>query len=144
MSTKQTASVTTDETQQIPAVEASGNADDGDADVDAGAEVPVDIQVDLADQAETETETVISMTTNGFEPSTVTVKAGTKVTFVNNDTVDRWPASAFHPTHLELPGFDALKGIAPGASYSFTFEKVGKWGFHDHLFPTMFGSVTVE
>ncbi len=88
-------------------------------------------------------EVMINMTATGFEPATVTVKKGTKVTFVNKDTVPHWPASAPHPTHTDLPGFDALKGIATGASYSFTFTQVGTWKFHDHLIPNKFGSVIV-
>ncbi len=88
-------------------------------------------------------EVSINMTATGFEPSTVTVKKGTKVTFVNKDTKPHWPASAPHPTHTDLPSFDALKGIVAGASYSYTFDKVGTWKFHDHLLSTKFGSVVV-
>jgi plastocyanin len=87
---------------------------------------------------------VISMTDTGFEPATVTVAPGTKVTFMNNGQAAHWPASGPHPTHTNLPGFDAKKGLATGESYSFTFDKVGTWGFHDHLNPQLFGSVVVK
>ncbi|MBI3385226.1 hypothetical protein HY030_03495 [Candidatus Gottesmanbacteria bacterium] len=92
---------------------------------------------------EKKTEVIVKMTASGFVPSKVTVKLGTSVKFVNVDTVDHWPASAIHPTHQLLPGFDALMGIKPGESYSFTFEKVGIWKYHDHLNPSMMGSVEV-
>jgi len=87
---------------------------------------------------------VVSFTGDGFEPSVVTVKAGQSVTFVNETDGDFWPASAVHPTHQELPGFDALRPFGPGQTYSFTFEELGSWNYHDHLSPRMTGTVTVE
>lgn len=86
---------------------------------------------------------VIKMSASGFEPKSLTVKKDSTVTFKNEGDVDQWPASALHPTHQVLPGFDALKGVKPGESYTYTFEKVGTWKYHDHLNPTLFGSVTV-
>ncbi len=86
----------------------------------------------------------ISITDTGFEPSTVTVKAGTPVTFVNNGQALHWPASDPHPTHGGLAGFDAKKGLATGETYTFTFTKVGTWGFHDHLNARNGGSVIVQ
>jgi plastocyanin len=85
----------------------------------------------------------ISIGSSGFSPSAVTVKKGTTVTFTNNDTKARWPASAPHPSHTDYPAFDPKQGIAPTDSWSFTFDKVGIWRYHDHLNPTVFGSVTV-
>ncbi len=86
----------------------------------------------------------ISMTDTGFTPSTVTVSAGTTVVFDNNGQGSHWPASAVHPTHQVLPGFDALRGLSTGEQYSFTFTQKGTWGFHDHLNPQFTGSVVVE
>jgi|SRR3989344_153341 len=86
----------------------------------------------------------ISMTSNGFEPSELTIKAGDTVKFVNNDTAKHWPASDVHPTHQILPEFDALKGIEPGASYQYTFKKIGEWSMHDHLRSSFRGTITVQ
>ena len=86
----------------------------------------------------------ISITSAGFVPANVTVAPGTTVVFVNNDTTKHWPASGPHPTHTALPGFDSKPGLAPGQSYEFTFDKVGTWAFHDHLNPSVSGSVTVQ
>lgn len=86
----------------------------------------------------------ISITDTGFEPAQVTVAPGATVTFVNNGQALHWPASAPHPTHTALPGFDAKKGLATGESYSFTFDNAGVWKFHDHLNPSLFGAVTVQ
>ena len=102
-------------------------------------------------------ESVITYTDDGFSPAELTVEAGTEVTFVNSSSRNFWPASAMHPTHKVYPGsgiekcgtdgagaiFDACVGIAPGASYVFTFNEVGEWGYHDHLRSSEFGRVIV-
>lgn len=94
----------------------------------------------------------------GFAPQTLTVQAGTMVAWVNESSGEMWPATAAHPTHTVYPGsssskcgtveeesiFDACRGVSPGGSYSFTFNEVGDWKYHNHLMPTSFGSVVVE
>lgn len=86
----------------------------------------------------------ITISDTEFSPATVTVKAGTTVTFVNNGQGLHRPASDPHPTHTDLPGFDSKRGLSTGESYSFVFDKVGTWGFHDHLNTSMTGSVVVQ
>ena len=54
-----------------------------------------------------------------------------------------WVASDVHPTHDELPGFDQLEGVEAGNDYSFTFEEVGEWTYHNHLVPTDTGTIVV-
>ncbi len=85
----------------------------------------------------------IQMTSSGFVPSTLTIKQGDTVKFINTDTSAHWPASAPHPTHTDYPAFDPKKAIAAGDSWSFTFDLVGAWKFHDHLNPSSFGTITV-
>ncbi len=97
----------------------------------------------LGSESPTASTTTISISDTGFSPATVRVKAGTTVTFTNNGQALHWPASNPHPVHTDLPGFDAKRGLATGESYSFTFTKVGTWGFHDHLNTIMKGSVVV-
>lgn len=89
------------------------------------------------------TETV-SMTDTGFSPATLSVAAGTAVVFVNDGQALHWPASAIHPTHEVLPGFDSKKGIATGDRYSFTFTEAGNWRYHDHLNPQLTGTIIAE
>lgn len=98
----------------------------------------------------------ITYTDSGFSPSTLNISAGTTVKFVNNSSLSVWPASAMHPTHKEYPGsdivkcvtgeiiFDACRGIAPGESWSFTFDIKGAWKYHDHLKASNFGTITVK
>lgn len=88
--------------------------------------------------------TTVEFTENGFVPQSLTVKVGTTVTFINNSANPFWVASDPHPTHTDLPGFDALKKISGRESYSFTFTKIGSWGYHNHLNPSAKGTVVVE
>lgn len=90
------------------------------------------------------TEVAVIYTDSGYSPAEVRVKAGTKVVFENQSAELMWTASAVHPTHLELPGFDALSGAATGQSYAFTFSQTGTWRYHNHLRPTHSGTVIVE
>ena len=83
----------------------------------------------------------ISIDDEGFRPETVDILIGTTVVFTNNGQALHWPASAPHPTHTGLPGFDAEKGLATGETYSFTFSELGTFGMHDHLNAKIKGSI---
>lgn len=78
-----------------------------------------------------------------FVPSELKIKKDDTIIWTNRDSRSAWPASAIHPTHQVYPGFDALRGLGSGESYSFTFDKVGNWRYHDHLNPSVFGAVEV-
>lgn len=93
---------------------------------------------------ETSEAATMGMDETGFSPQTITVKAGTTVSFVNNGQAKHWPASAVHPTHQVLPGFDAKRGLETGETYAFTFTQTGTWACHDHLNPRFTCSITVE
>ena len=93
---------------------------------------------------------------NAFTPANGTVKKGGTITFKNSSGKNMWVASDEHPTHTEYDGtsrsthcapnytgsapFDQCKG---GGDYSFTFPKIGKSDFHDHLNPGAHGSITI-
>lgn len=85
----------------------------------------------------------VAMKAGVFEPKTLTVQKGTNIVFKNEDTQDRWPASAIHPTHGIYPEFDPRQSIKPGGEWSFVFDKVGNWKYHDHLSPAIFGEIKV-
>lgn len=86
---------------------------------------------------------VISVTPTGFKPPSITVRTGTTVTFRNDGTGSHWVASDPHPSHTGLPGFD-LGGMQPGQFKTFTFEKTGTFGYHDHLDAKMRGTIVVR
>lgn len=81
---------------------------------------------------------------DGFHPRTLTVTAGETVTFKTAGDKYFWPASDFHPTHSLFPSFDPKTPIAPGASWSFTFDTPGTYTFHDHLAAYYFGVIQVR
>lgn len=129
---------------------------------DAGASQEFPAPPAVPSQPEMAVEHTVEVTSAGFNPSTITVKAGEAVTFVNKDSAQHWPASAMHPTHKVYPGsdiekcgtaeapmiFDACKGMAQGESFKFTFNEKGTWNYHDHLNccdkPAFFGKVVVN
>jgi plastocyanin len=104
------------------------------------------------------TEVIIKITANGFEPKEVEITKGTKVTWINEQPNPSWPASDVHPTHEVYPGssikkcgtpeqdkiFDTCRGLKQGESWSFVFNEVGEWYYHDHLNPSWKGEIVVK
>ncbi|MEK7203532.1 MAG: hypothetical protein AAB627_00435 [Patescibacteria group bacterium] len=96
--------------------------------------------------------TTINMTDSGFVPSNITINIGETVKFVNQSNLARWPASGIHPTHDLYPekggcissAFDACHGLAKGEIFSFTFTFKGTWPYHDHLAPSLKGTIIVQ
>lgn len=86
----------------------------------------------------------VMMKENSFDPETLTIKKGSAVIFKNEDKVARWPASNLHPTHGIYPEFDPQRPTETGQSWSFTFNKTGSWKYHDHLIPSIRGTVVVR
>lgn len=93
---------------------------------------------------ETVSKAVVEHKNEAFVPKSITVKVGTTVTFINQENDPMWVASAVHPTHQELPGFDQLLSVGKGGSYSYTFTQKGSWKYHNHLQPSHTGVVVVE
>ncbi len=85
----------------------------------------------------------ISYTNNCYTPANRTIKKGDTIKFINNSTRSMEPASDDHPSHTIYSAFDANNDIAPSGTYSFTFTKVGTWGYHDHNKPSCMGTITV-
>lgn len=81
-----------------------------------------------------EVSAVIEFTGTEFIPKTVTVKKSQTVKFINTGPGNMQIASNPHPTHTDLPELDQGKDAsAKGkSSYSFTFDKIGTWKFHNH------------
>lgn len=79
----------------------------------------------------------------GFAPNSVSVKKGATVVWTNQSQGGMRVASAVHPTHQLLPGFDQLKSVSVGGTYEYTFEKVGTWKYHNHVAPADTGTVVV-
>jgi plastocyanin len=87
----------------------------------------------------------VTYTDSGFAPKTLIIAKGGTVTFINKSTQNMWVASDPHPTHTGYPGFDAKKSVANGAVYTFTFDKVGSWNYHNHVSsPQHSGTIIVQ
>lgn len=72
-----------------------------------------------------------------FAPASVTVAAGTKVTWVNEDSVPHTVTSKSGPA-----SFDSGQ-VAPGASYSAIFETPGTYSYYCIDHPQMVATITV-
>jgi len=106
----------------------------------------------------TNASTSATVTYNGtsFSPTNVTIKQGGTVNFINKSVNPMWVASNPHPFHTDydstnkqthcVAGYAGPKPFdecSSGASFSFTFSKIGFWGYHDHLNGNATGTVVV-
>jgi plastocyanin len=126
-----------------------GAAQDG-----ASGGVSADINAGVA--AGVPTAATVALTSSGFSPKSVTIKKGGTVTWVNQTSGDMWIGSAPHPTHTGYDGTTQQQHCAPGYAgpapfdeckeadtFSFTFDKVGSWNYHNHENASLFGTVVV-
>lgn len=99
----------------------------------------------------------VYLTESGFSPSTVTVEQGETVTWINNASTPMEVASNRHPTHTNYAGTTrnshcqngdqtsaAFDQCQEGDRFSFTFEKTGNWGYHNHENAGQAGTIIVE
>jgi plastocyanin len=71
-----------------------------------------------------------------FDPASVTIKAGDSVTWTNQD-------STTHTVTADNGEFKS-SDIAPGATFTFKFEKAGTFAYHCSIHPTMKATVVVQ
>ncbi len=88
-------------------------------------------------------QNTVTLTSSGFQPQTLTIKAGTTVTFINKSGTTAVVNSAIHPTHALFPLLN-LGTFNDGESLSVKFDKPGTYKYHNHLNPTQTGTVVVE
>lgn len=88
---------------------------------------------------------IVTITSSGFVPATLSIKAGQTVKWVNSDESPHRVASNPHPTHTGLARFDSKNNLAKDEIFVFNFDKAGTFGYHDHLNPqTLQGVVAVQ
>lgn len=114
-----------------------------------GSGAGVGVDVGIGDASAT-----ILYGSNGFSEPEITIKKGGTVTWTNNGGGDMWVASAQHPTHTTYSGTTlsehcpsgsatAFDQCQNGTTFSFKFDKVGTWAYHNHSNPSHFGRVIV-
>ena len=93
---------------------------------------------------------------NGYIPASLSIAAGDTVVFQNMSSSSSWPASNAHPTHTLYPDssiqkcggeeviFDACVAVPSGQEWSFIFMEQGTWRYHNHMRPSMQGTIIVE
>ena len=78
---------------------------------------------------------VSGLSTNAFGTNPLLVSTGTTVTWTNRDSV----------AHTSTANGGAWNGnLAPGSSFSFTFQTAGTFPYHCTIHPNMVGVVTVQ
>lgn len=88
-------------------------------------------------------QNVVTLTQDGFSPSTLTVKAGTKVTWVNKSGSQVTVNSKPHPVHTNYSPLN-LGSFSDGSTLSLTFDKPGTYGYHNHLNPSQSGTIIIQ
>ena len=90
----------------------------------------------------------ITITASGVSPRSVTIPAGSRVTFVNNDSRAHDMASDPHPAHTTCPAVNDVGFLQPGQSRTTgNLTTPRTCGFHDHNRDTdtsLQGSIVIQ
>lgn len=94
------------------------------------------------------TGTTITITSSGVSPRALTMSAGSRVTFVNNDTRAHDMASNPHPDHTDCPAINDAGFLQPGQSrQTGNLNTPRTCGYHDHDRDTdtsLQGTITIQ
>lgn len=85
----------------------------------------------------------VSIINNKFDNPNLVVNVNDTVVWLNKDAAAHQIASDPHPTHTGLVGLES-GSLSTNQTYSFKFTKAGKFGYHDHLNPSIKGTVEVK
>ena len=78
----------------------------------------------------------VTITSSGVSPQTVSIFAGQRVRFVNNDGTTREVLSTPHLSHDDCPPINAVGTLSPGSERTTdTLNVVRICGYHDHRNP---------
>jgi len=88
-------------------------------------------------------ESMVTLTSSGFSPASLTVKTGTKVTWKNTSGEAATVNSDPHPTHTDYPPLN-LGSFQNGGTLSLIFDKAGTYGYHNHFNPSERGTIIVK
>jgi plastocyanin len=95
-----------------------------------------------------EPSATITITASGASPARVTIPAGGRVLYVNNDSAPHWVASDPHPSHEDCPELNTVGVLQPGERRtSGNLVTTRSCGFHDHDNPgtrALQGAVVIQ
>jgi plastocyanin len=77
----------------------------------------------------------VNISSSGLTPATVQIKAGTVVTWTNDDANAHQVAANPYPKNDSIPKFDSHVVLQHGDTLSFKFETAGKYTYHDERQP---------
>lgn len=84
-----------------------------------------------------------SVTPNGFDPNTVSIRLGQTIVWTNYDTKGHDIVSTPNKLDPILVGFKSPV-MLQNQTYSFVFDKTGTFTYHDSLNPNFSGTVVVH
>ena len=82
------------------------------------------------------TEAAVSMKSQSFSPSDLTIDKGATVTWTNND-------STTHTVTADGGAFSS-GNLAPGKTFNYTFSQTGTFSYHCTIHSNMKGTITVK
>jgi plastocyanin len=104
--------------------------------VSAGGIAPIVVPA-LAQNASAVSAGAVSIDNFTFNPPTLRVKSGTKVTWTNKDDIPHGIASSANT-------FARSQALDTDDSFSFTFDKPGTYQYFCYIHPHMVGTIVVE
>lgn len=87
-------------------------------------------------------EVTVRMKDISFKPLSLKVSRGTKITWVNDDTVGHYVNTDSHPAHSYFEAQNS-KLIEPGKSYTVAFDKTGAFPYHCSAHTAMTAQIIV-
>lgn len=88
-------------------------------------------------------ENSITLSADGYSPATLTIKAGTTVTWTNKSGTMATVNSDPHPTHTNYPPLNLGK-FSDGETLTLRFDQPGTFGYHNHYDASQKGTVVVK
>lgn len=90
------------------------------------------------------TTATVQISAAGFEPETLSVKQGTKVTWVNKDQALHQIAANPFPKNGTGPRSVRSEILNNLQTYTYTANTAGSFSYHDQLHPTINGTLVVK
>jgi plastocyanin len=87
----------------------------------------------------------VTITPQGFVPATLTIRQGQAVVWTNSDSATHQVDSDPYPSNNYLTDFNELQPMPYNGQFSFIFNKIGSYTYHDNLNPyRLKGTIVVK